>query len=51
MRAGGQSVADIELLRLGARTGQWVLEAIEDEYALFRVGDGIARLPISRGNS
>jgi hypothetical protein len=48
MRMEGQSVADIELLCVGTRTGQWFLEAIEEDFAVFRLGDGIVRLTIPR---
>jgi len=48
MRAGSQSVADIQLLRVGTRFGQWFLEGIEEEHAVFRVEDAIVRLPIPR---
>ncbi|MCL2591586.1 MAG: apolipoprotein A1/A4/E family protein [Betaproteobacteria bacterium] len=48
MRQGSQSVADIQLLRVGTRFGQWFLEGIEEEHAVFRVEDAIVRLPIPR---
>ncbi|MCL1861890.1 MAG: hypothetical protein FWG52_10255 [Proteobacteria bacterium] len=48
MGQGSQSVADIQLLRVGTRFGQWFLEGIEEEHAVFRVEDAIVRLPIPR---
>lgn len=48
MRAGGQSVEDIQLLRVGTRFGLWFLEGIEAEHAVFRVEDATVRLPIPR---
>jgi hypothetical protein len=47
-RQGSQSVADIQLLRVGTRFGAWLLEAIEEGHAVFRVEDAIVRLPIPR---
>jgi len=48
MRSGSQSVADIQLLRVGTRFGSWLLEGIEEGHAVFRVEDAIVRLPIPR---
>jgi uncharacterized coiled-coil protein SlyX len=48
MRQGSQSVADIQLMRVGTRFGAWLLEAIEEGHAVFRVEDAVVRLPIPR---
>jgi|GEM_PF-1606522 len=48
MRQGSQTVADIQLLRVGTRFGAWLLEAIEEDQAIFRIEDAIVRVPIPR---
>jgi hypothetical protein len=48
IRGEGQSISDIELVRVGTRLGDWMLETIEEDAAHFRVGGGLIQLPIPR---